>query len=164
MFLSFKRHTFDVCGRRFGVESSRIGIRAADGTDVPYLHRWIIYFNNRTLRLHKFYRGDDDRASHTHPWKFWTFPLRYGYCERIYDKGVCLGFRLVEPWRWHKRDADFEHFVVHGVERYTYPEGVKGWASITKPFYTIVVTGPMCNDWGFYPKPNQFIGWRDYDG
>ena len=40
-----------------------------------YLERWIIWCGF-TLRLHKFHKGDDDRAFHDHPWWFITLPLR----------------------------------------------------------------------------------------
>jgi len=46
----------------------------------PYLERWIIWLGF-TIRLHKFHKGDDDRAFHDHPWWFITMPFS-AYLER----------------------------------------------------------------------------------
>ena len=128
---------------RVGVEFSRVHIRGR-----PYLDRWILYCGG-TLRLHRFWRGDDDRASHTHPWWFWTFPFS-SYGETVFVGGVAKELRTVRALRLHKRAADFEH-VVQG--RIDYPE---------KPFWTLVLTGRPRQQWGFYPAPNQFVPWKEW--
>jgi hypothetical protein len=135
---------FDLFGRRWAFDRSLVLV---DGE--KYLDRWIVYLNGYTLRLHKFYRGDDDRASHSHPWPFVTFPLA-SYIEWVHAQGRPRQLRVVEAWRPHFRPATFEHFVV-------------GRAAGHKPFYTIVITGPKRDTWGFYPEPDKFISWKDYD-
>lgn len=128
---------------RIGVEYSRVHIHG-----LPYLDRYILYCGG-TLRLHRFWRGDDERASHTHPWWFWTFPFG-DYAETVFVKGEARELRVVRAWRLHRRRADFEH-VVHG--------------SVTasgKPFWTLVLTGRPKYSWGFYPSPGHFVPWRNW--
>ncbi len=133
---------FDLLKRRWGFDRSCVYV---DGE--KYLDRWILYVCGCTLRLHKFYRGDDDRASHTHPWWFITFPLG-GYLERRYYHGYWLGHRWVEAFRFHYRPANFEHYVVRGE----------------KPtWWTIVITGPKRDTWGFYPEQNKFVRWTEWE-
>ena len=137
---------FDLLGRRWGVDISTVYV----GTQ-RYLDRWILYVNGYTLRLHRFWRGDDDRASHTHPWWFVTFPLT-GYFEHLFARGTFVGTRYVSARRFHYRDAYFEHYVI-GTGRRLHGE----------PWWTIVLTGPKRDTWGFYPEPGKFINWKDYD-
>lgn len=131
---------------RLGVEFSRVQV---DG--VPYLDRYIAYIGGPTLRLHKFYRGDDDRAPHTHPWRFWTFPLA-DYWERVWasDNGRYLGRFVVKAWRFHSRPANYRHVVEGRADRKT------------GPFWTFVTTGSRKHEWGFYPEPNKFVPWREW--
>lgn len=126
---------------------------------VKYLTRNIIYAFGGTLRLHKFWRGDDDRASHTHPWNFWTFPLA-NYLEQRFNHGGCIGTYRVQAWRWHARSCFHEHIVL-GREKAHLDFSFEPLDP--RPFYTIVVTGPKINEWGFYPEPNKFIHWRSYE-
>jgi hypothetical protein len=139
-----KRYTIDIGDWRFGVEKSTVVI---DG--LQYLTRWILYCGG-TLRLHKFHRGDDDRASHTHPWWFITFPLS-AYVEDVFHRGKWAGRRTVKPFRFYYRESGFEHIVAG-----RYPRRDR------RPFYTIVITGHRTNLWGFYPKPGKFISYLDY--
>jgi len=101
----------------------------------PYLERWIIWLGV-TLRVHKFHRGDDDRAFHDHPWWFVTIPLRT-YFEHVPDDGL----RPVTSWRPHFRPADYRHIV-------QLADG--------KPVWTLIITGTKSNEWGFWDQ-NQFI-------
>lgn len=132
---------FDLLYRRWGLDRSTVFV---DGE--RYLDRWIVYINGYTLRLHKFYRGDDDRASHTHPWWFITFPLSE-YTERRFSQGSGGDWFRVRPWRPHYRAPDFEHYVVFGKR---------------VPWYTIVLTGPKRDTWGFYPAPGKFVPYREW--
>lgn len=132
---------FDLLGRRWGFDRSLVLV---DGE--KYLDRWIVYLNGYTLRLHKFYRGDDDRASHTHPWWFITFPLG-PYIEQLFEHGHPRGCRIVKAWRPHFRPANFEHYVSHGAK---------------DTWYTVVVTGVKSNGWGFYPRPDWFVPYKEW--
>ena len=143
---------FDVLGRRFGFDRSTVLINGD-----RYLDRWILYVAGYTLRLHRFWRGDDDRASHTHPWWFITFPLT-SYIELVYHKGKparpCM--RNVTAWRFHYRPANYEHFVL-GRQWW--------WASRAHaPWWTIVLTGPKQSSWGFYPFDDTSTAWRQATG
>jgi len=146
------RYAVDIGSTRWGVEKSSVVIEGK-----LYLTRWILYWGFGTLRLHKFYRGDDDRASHTHPWWFITFPLG-SYFEEVFHHGWSVDHRVVRAFRPHFRGADFEHVVHGGATRH----GCGFWYYSCKPFYTIVLTGRRQNDWGFYPDPEHFIPWEDY--
>ncbi len=101
----------------------------------PYLERWIIWFGF-TLRLHKFHKGDDDRAYHDHPWWFVTVPLST-YLEDTPQNGKHPVRRL----RPHFRPAKHQH-IVHLVG--------------SRPVWTFIFTGPKSKDWGFWDN-NRFI-------
>ena len=130
---------------RIGPEYSSVRIG-----DEKYLDRFIFYFFG-TIRLHRFWRGDDDRAPHNHPWWFVTLPFT-SYVEKVYDieDGRYLGERLVKAWRFHFRPARYRHMVVGRAD------GKKA------PFWTFVLTGRRSQAWGFWPNPNEFVAWRDW--
>ena len=143
--------------------------------DEPYLERWILWCG-LTLRLHRFLASDEDRAVHDHPWWFITMPFTsYGeFIERGFERGFERGsegrrgadststgaatdgeaedgtgrtemYRTVTAWRPHFRAAHFRHRV-----------------EITKaPSWTLVVTGPKSNEWGFWTA-ECFVHNRDW--
>jgi hypothetical protein len=128
---------------RFGVEFSRVHIHG-----LPYLDRWILHCGG-TLRLHRFWRGDDARASHVHPWIwFVTFPFT-SYVECVYSAGDPIELDVVAAWRPHLK-IDHEHRVLGRFD------------GEDKPFWTLVVTGVPSQEWGFYTAENEFINWRDW--
>jgi hypothetical protein len=113
-----------------------------------YLGRWILYVAGFTLRLHRFFRGDDARAPHNHPWPFWTIPLCAGYEEMVdVADGGDWRWRWVPGWRINYRPSGHRHFVLDPRE----------------PFYTIVVTGRKERSWGFWPDSKTFIPWRQWN-
>lgn len=83
------------------------------------------------LRVHIFYRGDEDRDPHDHPWSFSTFPLS-SYVEEVTERitpfpapvigeGDAARFapiayqtrlQVVPAWRWNYRPATHCHRVV----------------------------------------------------
>jgi len=144
---------------RIGFESSTIVHHGR-----PYLLRLIAYFW-MTLRLHRFVRGDDDRAPHDHPWWFITFPFT-SYIERywIQEEGWVEDSpihghhellwaphtRVVKAWRFHFRHRKFRHYVVGRAD------------GKSKPFWTFVITGPSHSGWGFWPTPTTFVPWREW--
>lgn len=147
---------------RWGVEKSTLFIR---GT--KYMVRYICYLGPIGLRLHQFHSGDDDSAPHTHPWPFVTFPL-HSYVEQLYKEGVFQRFNVVKKFRFHYRPAKHEHIVKGPMwsfaGRDVYYEGAPIYSDATgfEPFWTIVITGPKANSWGFYPEPGKFVYWREY--
>lgn len=155
-FVAYRPFFVTVRGRRFGFEYSRVGLG-----ETPYLDRYIVYLGGLCVRLHKFWRGDDDRAPHDHPWNFWTFPLR-PYYELVpaasldepgtYDMSHDPPLRIsyVKAWRLHYRPAKYRHIVMCRAD------------GSEKPFWTFVVTGRAFNKWGFWPEPNRFVPWREW--
>lgn len=141
---------------RLGLEISTIAHHGSD-----YLTRLILYVAG-TLRLHRFKRGDDDRAPHDHPWWFITFPFT-DYVERYWDPIVWRGddthedevlwhecVRVVKAWRFHYRPAKFRHFVIGRAD------------GKNKSFWTFCITGFATNKWGFWPTPETFVPWKDW--
>lgn len=146
-------------GMRFGPEYSRVTLHTG-----PYLDRFILYIGLGTLRLHKFLSGDDKRAPHDHPWWFVTFPFT-SYVERWWSPDAITGHvyrdrgtRVVKAWRFHFRPANFRHIVVDRLDGKYNAEGKM------KPFWTFVISGGVRKDrdWGFWPKPDQYISFREW--
>ena len=105
------------------------------------------------LRLHIFWRGDNDPDCHDHPWPFWTFPLT-PYVEEFVLAGIVglihdghsewtdkdhhgvtrnsteieyRAIRIVPAWRWSFRRATYTHRVLgrySGVSWYRMKSGV----------------------------------------
>lgn len=161
-----KRHSLrwylKLFGMRFGPEYSRVTLHTG-----PYLDRFILYIGAGTLRLHKFLSGDDKRAPHDHPWWFVTFPFT-SYVERYWvEREGFLGgrytwwdehIRTVKAWRFHFRCADFRHIVVDRLD------GKRTANGKMKPFWTFVISGGprKDRDWGFWPKPDQYVSFREW--
>ena len=126
--------------RRFGVTHDLV----LDNGE-PYLERWILWFG-LTLRLHKFHKGDDDRAFHDHPWWFVTFPLQT-YIERTPEHPAHAVRRL----RFHFRRARHQHIVQ---------------VRDNKPVRTFILTGSKSKEWGFWDDDSfvhheQWLAERD---
>jgi len=152
----------------FGVERSRIMLEGG-----PYMDRYIAYIGGLTLRLHKFFRGDDNRAPHDHPWWFITFPFK-SYTEKYWEHYRMKRYRghsvedlhddpygpwedvwtahtrEVKSWRFHFRPANFRHIVIGRAD------------GKTTPFWTFVISGKLRKRWGFYPTPTTFIHWKEW--
>lgn len=135
--------TFDIGRFRFGFQRDLVHVKGD-----PYLQRWILWLGI-TIRIHKFYRGDQDRALHDHPWWFITFPF-HSYREDYWDSRTqTKDNRLVKRFRFHFRPSDHRHIV----------------RKISKgPTWTFVITGWKTREWGFWPGRycNRFVHWRDW--
>ena len=109
----------------------------------PYLLRWYLIPRNKrfNLYLHKFLRDDDDRALHDHPWWFVSLVIRGAYQEMldggrsVVRRAGSVGFRA----------AEHRHRVV----------------LLRVPTWTIVLTGPVARDWGFW-CPKGFVPWQRF--
>ena len=101
----------------------------------PYLERWIVWFGF-TLRLHKFHKGDDDRAYHDHPWWFITLPL-VPYRELTPDGSSTI----LNRFRPRYRSAKHRH-IVQLIQ--------------PGPVWTLIVTGPKSKEWGFWEE-DKFV-------
>lgn len=140
-----------------------------------YLERWFMYFLGFTIRLHKFYRGDDDRAPHDHPWAFITFPLT-GYFEQVFhdpEYDIAVPFiRYVQSWRFHYRPSNYAHIVLGCHFTPAYGDRPRSFQTVW-PFYTIVLTSRKQRSWGFWPEIDaggttgtvrrMFVPWRIFN-
>lgn len=160
-FQRYRPFFITIFGTRWGFEYSRVGRH-----EQPYLDRYILYAFGGTLRLHKFWRGDDDTAPHDHPWWFITFPFTSYYekieaeCEDLIPGA--LTFRLVKRFRFHYRPAYFQH-IVYGREPFNDPRIGGIYRKDSQPFWTLVITGGVSNTWGFWPTPDKFVPYREWD-
>lgn len=112
----------------------------------PYLKRWYLFRTKPfAVFLHLFFRSDEDRALHDHPWPFITFILWRGYIEHQQTKS-----KVIIKRRWpltvHARKATHRHRV----------ELVNG-----KPAWTIVVRFKEWREWGFWEKTG-FVQWNKW--
>ncbi len=106
----------------------------------PYLERWI-FWCGISLRLHKFHKGDDDRAFHDHPWWFITIPLRK-YRELTPKNPP----KEIKAYRLYFRGSGHRH-IVRLIS--------------TKPVWTLILAGRKTRDWGFWNE-NHFTRANDW--
>lgn len=111
---------------------------------------WLIQRFGIAIRIHNIKRSDDDRAFHDHPWWYVTLILRGGYIEvtPVYFDGIYCRTRTT--WQppgtvlfrsaksWHRLEV----------------VGTSAW--------TLFITGPKTNSWGFLVEPRHKIYWKDY--
>lgn len=110
--------------------------------ECPYLKRWRFQTPWFSVRLHHFYRSDDKRAPHDHPFSFITLVLKGAYFD--------LGEQMVDhlrPGSLRYRPATHRHSVV-----VDYNDGTKFSSRYgrTNGVWTIILTGPMVRRWGFW--------------
>lgn len=137
----------------------------------PYLTRWYLLRKKAIgIFLHRFHRGDEDRALHDHPWSFITIILWRGYIEHA--EGLCplcvggVGYNVLAPVKcpccggaekvatakrkWPGmicfRPAEWRHRV----------ELVEGKAA-----FTLVIRFKERRMWGFW-ETTGFIAWNKW--
>jgi hypothetical protein len=114
--------------------------------------------------LHEFYRSDNDRCLHDHPWPFLTIILRGGYWEQLperwsdydpqpLDDGLgTLGFQpkgIVREWRRPGYVGRYPAEHTHRIE--LDPAKPKPWS--------LVIVGRRSRSWGFW-GPDGWIKWE----
>lgn len=116
-----------------------------------YLLRWYVIPRNPWLNvyLHKFLHDDEDRATHDHPWNFVSIILRGGYFERVGQLSTQLQVRLAPSVAY--RPAEHSHRVI--LHRGMDHEIIPAW--------TIVITGRVVRDWGFW-CPSGWRHWKEF--
>ena len=129
LFLAFCRRvranlTFSVRSQRFGLSHDLV----LEQTE-PYLERWI-FWCGFSIRIHKFHKGDDDRAFHDHPWWFVTVPLK-----RYLELTPTQGTQTLKAGRPHYRKATHRH-IVQLID--------------DNPTWTLIITGLKERKWGFW--------------
>lgn len=120
-----------------------------------YMERfWIVPYGRGPFaaRVHHILRSDDDRAFHDHPWPYLTIILKGGYIEvtPVYDAD---GFYQGERRIWRGAGS----VLLRGARswhRLEIPECVDTW--------TLFITGPKRQSWGFMAQPKNKIYWREY--
>ncbi len=117
-----------------------------------YMHRWLLTLpGGKMLRLHHILRSDAGRDFHDHPFDFTSFLLTGGYFEykpiTEYPSGKKHKFRLWWPrFSIVRKQAE----DLHSLE-------------LTKPVWTLVLTGPRRRVWGFQ-TPTGWVPWTEYEG
>lgn len=107
--------------------------------ECPYMRRWVFNFGLGSLRVHHWYKSDDDRHLHDHPWWFVTVVLKGGYT----DVSAADGFLDAEATRRYDHlSAGSVRFrrALHAHTVQVDPGGC----------WTIMLTGRHSRDWGFY--------------
>ena len=111
----------------------------------PYLKRWSLLGKQRkwfNLFCHEYYRSDDDRAHHDHPWWNVSFVV----------KGILLERRGRYAGEEPSRALGPGHLVYRPAEE---PHRIEIFGQHGRPI-TLFLTGKKWREWGFWcPK-----GWR----
>ena len=112
--------------------------------DDPYLHRWHVIPRNRffNIYLHHFYRSDDDRALHDHPWWNLSILLKGQYDEHV-PGGVI-----------RRRAGTIVGRGAEACHRIALVDGKRVW--------TLFITGPRTRLWGFY-YPEGWVAFNDFE-
>lgn len=149
------RYTLRKINKHFNV---KVGERLGR-PECPYMRRWALILGLFSVRVHHFYRSDDDRAFHDHPWWFVTLVLKGGYTD-VSQCPACEGTGFFEhrtrlsetpcpecggtgEKRDHLAAGSVRHRpALHQHTVRTYPGGV----------WTVIVTGPNVRTWGFWER------------
>ncbi|RWZ87178.1 MAG: hypothetical protein EO766_11605 [Hydrotalea sp. AMD] len=105
----------------------------------PYMKRWCLITPWFSIRIHHWFRGDDDRHYHDHDWDFTCIVLSGSYWDLSYtdNNGVeDVTYDLLTPGSIRHRKAEFRHIVR------------------TNGCWTLVITGKKRRKFGFW-VPNK---------
>jgi hypothetical protein len=110
----------------------------------PYLHRWHLIPRNPVFNVyvHHFFRSDDDRALHDHPWINLSVLLKGSY-----DEHVPGGIKRRRAGSLIARGA-------RGRHRIALIDGQGVW--------TLFLTGPRTRKWGFH-CPEGWVAFDDFE-
>lgn len=124
--------------------------------ECPYLRRWALVAGLFSVRLHHFYRSDDARAFHDHPWWFVTLVLKGGYtdvspCPDCGGTGMLWGevpqiMCLTCEGSTEKLDHLGPGSVRFRPALHRHTVRVDGGG-----VWTCILSGPNLRTWGFYP-------------
>lgn len=138
-----------------------VNIYGGPGHQEVYMRRYVLSPKTRwgQLYIHVFYRPDQDRDPHDHPFPFWTFPLNQGYVEEVYNTHLhCFTVVRVPARRLSHRPARHTHRVTR--------TDTGRW-----PLITLVWRGNTERVWGFWchsASPSPMVrqrfwhSWKDY--
>lgn len=122
----------------------------ADGD--PYLDRLrLIQTPLFGIYLHHIHRADLDPDPHDHPWSFMSIVLTGDYTESV--------------WRIKGRRADLDpetrvrsRYSVRVLSRHS----AHIITRVSRPLWTLVITGPRKSDWGFWTGDGGYVRWDIY--
>lgn len=103
--------------------------------ECPYMRRWVFILFGFGIRFHRWYRSDDKRFFHDHPWWFLTLVIQGSYTDWSLNRetgAVTTDHLSVGSIRF--RPSSHLHCVDVPVGGST----------------TIVISGPHCRNWGFW--------------
>lgn len=112
----------------------------------PYLLRWFIIPRNRFLNiyLHNFWKSDDDRALHDHPWINVSIPLKGIFSEVLSDGSI----NIRKPGKFYLRSATEPHRLLLAD-------------NMLSKVWSLFITGPYQRTWGFH-CPKGWVHWKDF--
>jgi hypothetical protein len=119
------------------------------GASNPYLARWWVIPRNRffNIYLHAFFRSDDDRALHDHPWTNASFLLCGQYTEHTIAAG---GIH-------HKTIRRAGDLAIRPSGKHAHRIELHAGAVMTLFF-----TGPVYRKWGFHCPERGWVYYRDF--
>lgn len=135
----------------------------------PYVWRWRLFPEYKLLwwpmpfniYLHKFWRSDDDRALHDHPWFNISMPLTVGYWEHVPRDGDMQKTVVLwrKPFHLYVRTAE----TMHRIELSRTQEEFCNCHFCTKeiPCWSLFFTGRKTRSWGFY-CPKGWVYWENF--
>ena len=143
--------------------AARLPCRIIEGADGSiYLERYTLaeLDGGGHLYLHRFRRGDEDRELHNHPWHGESRILWGSYREeRLVDARP-----LISPaGEATITGRVIEHVYRPGSTSTLTPETYHRIDLITAEVWTLFVTGPAVQSWGFWSRTTGLVTpWRDF--
>lgn len=140
---------------------NRTRVISVDGS--PYLRRFYITPRRKDehgeetgkhvgfgVYLHYFYRGDEDRELHNHPWETaLSFILTGGYFEERRNKHDEVVLRNIRPLTFNSITCNDFHRVIKKEH--------------APHVWTIFITGKRIQDWGFWDRDaKKYISHEDF--
>ncbi len=112
--------------------------------------------------LHRLDVPDPGVDLHDHPWPFVSVILRGGYEEELArTREAPLFAQLAERWPTCKRGVE-RGWRAGSFHRLRLTECHRITNLHRSPTWTLVITGPRQQSWGFY-QPEGFVDHREYD-
>lgn len=136
-----------------------VNIYGGAGHEEVYMRRFILSpkLPRGQLYLHVFFRPDQDRDPHDHPFPFWTLPLNQGYIEEVYNsRKHCFSAIFVPPLKWSHRAAKHTHRIT-ATQTGHFPLVTLVWRGNTERTW-----GFWCHTQGIIGRVRDWVRWQDY--
>lgn len=139
----------------------------------PYLRRWyLIHWKFFSLFLHRFFRSDEERALHDHPWSFITFILWRGYIEhqeKSHPCPICNSRYQTVPSHKCPNCHGSKFFTIQSTHRrwpltiHYRPATHRHRVELVdgKPAWTLIIHFKRIREWGFWEKTG-FVQWNKW--